>query len=114
MMRCSDFDGKVYLEKSIYHDQIEICLHLALLYIDRTGDIPFLRAIKRSNEEIIGWLKVEMQEKCMEPFMKEGCEEVSVVTEQHDIPRNVIPPEEPGTYFLVRKGPILLFEPYKK
>ena len=113
-MRCTDFDGKIYLEKSIYHDQIEICLHLALLYIDRTGDIPILRAIKPSDEEIVGWLKVEAQEKCMKQFMGEECEKISVVTEQQDIPRNIIPPQTPGTYFLVRKGSVLWFEPYKK
>jgi len=113
-MKCSDFDGKIYVEKSVYHDQIERCLHLALLYIDRTGDIPILRSIPTSDEEIIGWLKVESQEKCMKQFMKEECEKVSVVTEQHDIPRNVIPPRTPGIYFLVRKGSTLWFEPYKK
>ncbi len=68
-MKCSDFNGKIYLEKSIYHDQVEICLHLALLYIDRTGDIPILRSIPTTDEEIIGWLKVETQEKCMKQFM---------------------------------------------
>ena len=113
-MKCSDFDRKIYLEKSIYHDQIEICLHLALLYIDKTGDIPILRSINTTDEEIIGWLKVEMQEKCMKQFMSEECEKVSVVTEQHDIPRNVIPPTTPGTYFLMKRGSMLLFEPYKK
>jgi len=113
-MKCSDFNRKIYLEKSIYHDQIEICLHLALLYIDRTDDIPVLRAIRSSDEEIIGWLKIESQAKCMKQFMKEECEKVSVITEQHDIPHNVIPPTAPGTYLLVRKGSILLFEPYKK
>ena len=113
-MKCSDFDGKIYLEKSIYHDQIEICLHLALLYIDRIDDIPILRVIPASDEEILGWLKVEIQEKCMKQFMSEECEKVSVVTEQHDIPRNVIPPTTPGVYFLVKKGSVLLFDPYKK
>ncbi len=95
-MRCQDFDGKLYVENSIYHDQIEQCLHLALLYVDRTGSIPILRSIKPSDEEIIGWVRI-----------KDGA-----VVESNGIPRNVKVPNKDGVYFLVKKGSTLIFEPY--
>jgi uncharacterized protein with PhoU and TrkA domain len=96
-MKCSDFNGKLYVENSIYHDQIELCLHLALLYVDRTGSIPILRAIKPSDEEVVGWVKIE-----------DG-----VVKESNGIPRNVKTPTKDGVYFLVKKGTTLIFEPYE-
>jgi uncharacterized protein with PhoU and TrkA domain len=96
-VRCQDFDGKLYVENSIYHDQIEICLHLALLYIDRTGSIPILRAIRPSDEEVIGWVRV-----------KDGR-----IIESNGIPRNVKTPIKDGVYFLIKKGSTLIFEPYE-
>ena len=96
-MRCSDFDGKLYIENSIYHDQIEQCLHLALLYIDRRDSIPILRAIRPDNEEIIGWVRI-----------KNGA-----MIESNGIPRNVKTPNKDGIYFLVKKGTVLIFEPYE-
>ena len=95
-MRCSDFDGKLYVENSIYHDQIEQCLHLALLYVDRTGSIPILRYIRPSDEEIVGWVRI-----------RDG-----KVVESNGIPRNVKTPDKDGIYFLVKKGTVLIFEPY--
>ena len=95
-MRCFDFDGKLYVENSIYHDQVEQCLRLALLYIDRTGSIPILRAIKTSDEEVIGWVKI-----------KDG-----QVVESNGIPRNVKTPNKDGVYFLIKKGSTLIFSPF--
>jgi len=95
-MKCQDFDGKLYIENSIYRDQIEQCLHLALLYIDRRGSIPILRAIKPAGEEIVGWVKI-----------KDGA-----VAESNGIPRNIKTPTKDGIYFLVKKGTTLVFEPY--
>jgi len=95
-MKCQDFDGKLYIESSIYHDQIEQCLHLALLYVDRTGSIPILRAIRPDNEEIIGWVRI-----------KNG-----TIIESNGIPRNIKPPTRDGIYFLIKKGTVLIFEPY--
>jgi len=95
-MKCQDFDGRLYIENSIYHDQIEQCLHLALLYVDRRGSIPILRAIKPNDEEIVGWVKI-----------KDG-----TVAESNGMPRNIKMPTKDGVYFLIKKGTVLIFEPY--
>ena len=95
-MRCFDFDGKLYIESSIYHDQIEQCLHLALLYIDRRGSIPILRYIRPSDEEIVGWVRI-----------RDG-----KVVESNGIPRSVKTPNKDGIYLLLKKGTTLVFEPY--
>jgi len=95
-VKCSEFDGKLYVENSIYRDQIEQCLHLSLLYIDRRSGIPILRAIRASDEEIVGWVKI-----------KDGA-----IVESNGVPRNVKMPTKDGIYFLVKKGATLVFEPY--
>lgn len=112
-MKCSDFDGRMYIENSLYKDLIETCLHLAVLYIDKTEEIPKLRLIPKNNEEIIGWIKIGETEKRMKSFMKEECEKVTFIEESHDIPKNIKVPDEIGTYFLVKKNSILIWEKYK-
>jgi hypothetical protein len=55
---CKDFDGKVVTEETI--KQAKECLHLAMLYIDRTVEPAVFRYIEPDDSyEITGWGKDE-------------------------------------------------------
>ena len=55
MSSCKEFDGMPVNEQTI--ERAKECLHLALLYIDRTVDPPIFRYIEPDDRyEILGWI----------------------------------------------------------
>jgi len=52
---CKEFDGMPVNEQTM--ERAKACLHLALLYIDRTVDPPIFRYIEPDDRyEILGWI----------------------------------------------------------
>ena len=55
---CKEFDGVIADDETI--EKAEECLHLALLYIDRTVEPPVFRYMEPDDSyEILGWKREE-------------------------------------------------------